>query len=80
MRARDSVLRTLGLVLPACLVMVSVVLLAAAVGAMLLRADGDLQWELFGEGAACWIVGVAWGCHLTLSPRRPLARTDVDRP
>jgi putative copper export protein len=80
MRGVKALWRALGLVLPALLVTASAVLLAAAVGAMLLDADRAAQWQLFTEGAACWVVGVAWGGHATLSARSPLARPHVERP
>jgi hypothetical protein len=49
------------LLLPALLVGLSVVLLAAAVGATLLGADDGAAWRLFGEGVACWVTGIALG-------------------
>jgi hypothetical protein len=49
------------LVIPCLLVVASVVLLASAVGAMLLGAPREAQWQLFGEGLACWVLGLAWG-------------------
>ncbi|GEM_PF-6413785 len=61
MGSADTLWRAAGLLLPALLVMASVALFAAAVGAMLLGADRATQWELFGEGLACWVGGLAGG-------------------
>lgn len=61
MRAGDALRPLVEIAIPALLVAASVMLLAAAVGATLLGADRATQWELFGEGIACWVAGIAWG-------------------
>ncbi|MEA3199786.1 MAG: hypothetical protein QOE90_1214 [Thermoplasmata archaeon] len=61
MRAGAIAWRIVELAVPAALVMLSVALLAAAVGAMLLNAPRATQWALFAEGMLCWVGGLAWG-------------------
>lgn len=64
MKPGDAVWRALSLAIVAALVAASVMLMAAAVGAMMLGAERSLQWELFGEGFACWVAGILWGWTL----------------
>lgn len=61
MRTSDALWRLVEVVIPAFLVLASVVLLASAVGAMILGAERGVQWELFLDGVACWATGIAWG-------------------
>lgn len=61
MRASDAFWRTVEIAVPCLLVLASVVLMASAVGAMLLGSPREEQWTLFGSAVACWACGIGWG-------------------
>jgi len=53
--------RFVELAVPCLLVALSTVLMAAAVGALLLGAPAGDQWKLFAAALVCWGAGIAWG-------------------
>lgn len=53
--------RFVEIAIPCLLVVLSTILMAAAVGAMLLGAPAGDQWELFLAALLCWGAGIGWG-------------------